>query len=152
MIEVINLLNAPNGYSLRVVGVPQSIGDCANCIHLYPASPEARAHRFLGSQSCDPHSMASGAPALCGRHESNPGPKPTLKTLLKHTHSILPTLTLPSPLTHIYPIPSAPLQNIPQSIYYIQLHTLKYLKRHTGPLGRVVPLLARWKGRLAGLP
>ena len=41
---------APNGYSLRVVGVPQS-RRTVQIVSTYPASPEARAPSFFGEAS-----------------------------------------------------------------------------------------------------
>ena len=57
LMRVMSPSPAPNGYSLRVVGVPQSRGT-VQIVSTYPASPEARAPRFL----------ARGAPAPCVRH------------------------------------------------------------------------------------
>ena len=59
---------APNGYSLLVVGVLQS-GE--TLCKLYPptsASPEARPPSFLGKPTVRPRSMAGGAPTPCERH------------------------------------------------------------------------------------
>ena len=92
---------------------------------------------------------------LAGDIESNPGPKPTLKTLLqtltKYTNSQVqhsqssPVHSPPNSPTSVQShLP--PLQNTPT--YHrasIQLHTLIYLKQHTGPLDvsrEGVPLLA----------
>ena len=57
---------APNGYSLRVVGVPQSIGTVQIVSTSYPASPEARAPSFLGSQSCDSAAWLAERQLLAG--------------------------------------------------------------------------------------
>ena len=57
--------HAPNGYSLHVVGAPQS-GDCK----LYPsipASPEARQPSFFRSLPCVPATWIAER-LLCGRH------------------------------------------------------------------------------------
>ena len=77
----------PNGYSLRVVGVPQSRGteqivSTLSCLSGGPGP------QFFGSQSCDP---AAWLALLAGDIEPNPGPKPTLKTLL-HKLTQSPTL------------------------------------------------------------
>ena len=124
---IIHITTIRNGYSLRVVGVPQSrVQDCANCIQL-----------------------------LVGDIESNPGPKPTLKpfythslnlhTLTKYTNSpVQPCQSSPPSLSPVHSPPNSPtsvqshlspLKNTPT--YHrasIQLHTLIYLKQHTGPL------------------
>ena len=66
-----NTLDAPNGYSLLVVGVPQSgglSGGTLQIVSTYPASPEARPPSFLGKPAVRPRSMAGGAPTPCGRH------------------------------------------------------------------------------------
>ena len=139
----------------------------------YPASPEARGPVFLGSQSCDPAAWLAELQLLEGDIESNPGPKSTLKTVL-HTLTVNDTLTTyinspvqpsqssPPPLSQAHSPPNSPtsvqshLQNTPT--YHrasIQLHTL-YTSNNILDLwmstGRVMPLLARWTGRLAGLP
>ena len=87
---------APNGYSLLVVGVPQchSRGDCsgehcANCIHLPRLSGRPV---FWGSRPCVPAAWLAERLLLAGDIESNPGPRPTLKTPT-HTHTQPPTLT-----------------------------------------------------------
>ena len=108
----------------------------------YPASQEAGPPVFWGNQSCDPAAWLAERQLLAG--ESNPGPKPTLKTLLhtltKYTNSpvqpsqsssLSPAHSPPNSPTSI----QSPLQNTPT--YHkasIQLHTLIYLKQHTGPL------------------
>ena len=107
-----------------------------------PASQEARAPGFLGKPVMRPRSMAGGAHLLAG--ESNPGPKPTLKTLLhtltKYTNSLV-QYSQPSSLSPAHSPPNSPtsvqspLQNTPT--YHsasIQLHTLIYFKQHTRPL------------------
>ena len=79
---------APNEYSLLVVGVPQSRGLCK----LYPPTPPLRRpgnQVFLGSQPCVPAAWLAERLLLAGDIESNPGPKPTLKTL-SHTHALNP--------------------------------------------------------------
>ena len=60
---------APNGYSLRVVGVPQSRGT-VQIVSTYPASPEARVPSFFWKPVMRLCSMARGAPAPCGDIES----------------------------------------------------------------------------------
>ena len=126
--------------------------DCANCIHLILPLRRPGSPGFFGSQSCDPAAWLAERQLLAGHIESNPGPKPTLKTLL-HTLTLSPTLTKytnspiqpsqsslspahapPNSPTSVPP-PSAPLQNTPT--YHrasIQMHLLIYLKQHTGPL------------------
>ena len=116
--------------------------DCANCIHLILPLRRPGPPFFLGSQSCDPAAWLAERPLLAG--ESNPGPKPTVKTLLhtltKYTYSpVQPSQSSSLSPAHSPPnlptyVPS-PLQNTPT--YHrasIQLHTLIYLKQHTGPL------------------
>ena len=71
MVERILLL-APNGYSLLVVGVPQSGELCK----LYPPTPPLRrpGHPvFLGSQPCVPAAWLAERLLLAGGIESNPG-------------------------------------------------------------------------------
>ena len=124
--------------------------DCANCIHLILPLRRPGLPVFLGSQSCDPTSWLAERQLLVGDIESNPGPKPTLKTLLytltqsptlnKYTNSpVQPSQSSPPSLSPAHSPPNsptpAPLQNTPtQHRAYIQLHTLIYLKQHTGPL------------------
>ena len=113
----------------------------------YPASPEAHAPSFLGgSQSFDPAAWLAERQLLAGVIESNPGPKLTLKTLLqtltKYTNSpVQPSQSSPPSLSPAHSPPNSPtsvqspLQNT--HTYHrasIQLHTLIYLKQHTGPL------------------
>ena len=102
----------------------------------YPASQEARAPSFFLEASHATPQLRSG--------ESKPGPKPTLKSLLhtltKYTNSpVQPSQS--SSLSPAHSPPNSPtsvqslLQNTPT--YHrasIQLHTLIYLKQHTGPL------------------
>ena len=66
---------APNGYSLLIVGVPQSgglsgglSGGTLQIVFTYPVSPEARPRSFFGKPPVRPRSMAGGAPTPCGRH------------------------------------------------------------------------------------
>ena len=87
-----------NGYSLHAVGVPQSGGgDCANCIHLSRLSGGPATQFFGGSQSWGPTAWLAERLLLAGDIESNPGPKPTLKTL-SHTRTQPPHL--PRTLAH----------------------------------------------------
>ena len=59
--------------------------DCANCIHLMLPLRRPGPPAFLGgSESCDPAAWLAERHLLAGDIESNPGPTPTLKTLL-HT-------------------------------------------------------------------
>ena len=127
-------LGAPNGYSLRVVGVPQLRGTV----------------QIVSTLSC-----LSGGPCLRDpavwlarrqllAEESNPGPTPTLKTLLhtltKYTNSpVQPSLSSSLSPGHLTPNSptsvQSPLQNTPTyRRASIQLQTLIYLKQHTGPL------------------
>ena len=82
---------------------------CANCIHL----PRPV---FLGSQPCVPATWLAERLLLAGDIESNPGPKPTLKTLThtqpptitKYTNSsIQPPQTRPPPLSLVHPPPTS---------------------------------------------
>ena len=73
---------------------------CANCIHLPRLSGGPAAQFFGGSQPCVPTAWLAECLLLAGDIESNPGPKPTLKTLT-HTRTQPPTLTkYTSSLTH----------------------------------------------------
>ena len=117
----------------------------------YPASPEAWAPVCWGSQSCDTAVWLAECQLLAGDIESNPGPKPTLKTLLhtltKYTNSpVQPSQSSPPSLSPTHSLPNSPtsvqspLQNAP--IYHrasIQMHTFIYLKQHTGPLVEKTP-------------
>ena len=155
---------APNGYSLRVVGVPQS-RETVQIVSTYPASPEARAPSFFGGKPVmQPRSMARGAPAPYGRHWVYPGPKSTLKTLLhtltKYTKSpVQPSQSSPPSLypAHSPPHLSNPLcKTHPHTTEYIFNCTHLYTSSNILDLWmsprRVVPLLARGKGRQTGLP
>ena len=128
-----------------------------DCIHLILPLRRPGPPVVWGSQSCDPAAWLAERQLLAGDIESNPGPKPAPKTLL-HTLTQSPTLTnspvqpsqsSPSSLSPSSLSPAAsppnsptsvqsplpPLQNTPT--YHrasIQLHTLIYLKQHTGPL------------------
>ena len=141
----------PNGYSLRVVGVPQSRGtvQIVSTLSCLSGGPS-----FFGRTShATPQYGWRSASSL--QETLSPGPKPTLKTLL-HTLSQSPTLTKytnspvqpsqisPTSLSPAHSSPNSPtsvqshlppLRNTPT--YHrasIQLHTLIYLKQHTGPL------------------
>ena len=125
--------------------------DCGNCFNLIMPLWRPGPPVFLESQSGDPASWLAERQLLAGYIESNPGPKPTLKTVL-HTLTQSPTLNKytdspvqpsqsspPSLSSHNSPTSVQshlpPLQNTPT--YHrssIQLHTLIYLKQHTGPL------------------
>ena len=112
--------------------------DCANCIHLILPLRRAGPPVFWGNQSCDPAAWLAERQLLAG--ESNPGPKPTLKTLTKYTNSpvqpsqsssLSPAHSPPNSPTSV----QSPLQNTPtHHRASIQLYTLIYLKQHTGPL------------------
>ena len=65
-------VGAPNGYSLRVVGMPVK-RDCANYIHLSCLSGVPVPHFFGGSQSCNPAAWLAKSQLLVGDIESNPG-------------------------------------------------------------------------------
>ena len=134
--------------------------DCANCIHLILPLRRPGPPVFWGSQSYDPRGaladmiLNTGSICSCGKTNT----KTLLHSLTKYTNSQVQSSSLSpahSPPTSPTSVQS-PLQNTPT--YHrasIQLHTLIYLKQHTGPVDvsqEGVPLLARWKGRLAGLP
>ena len=148
--------------------------DCANCIHLILPLRRPWPPVFLGSQSCDPAAWLAERQLFAGDIESNPGPKPTLKPFYTHSlsppHSLNPLIHQSNPLNPPHPHSPQPAHRLTHPhlsnpicplctpTYHrasIQLYTLIYPKQHTGPLdvpGRVVPLLARWKGRLARPP
>ena len=123
--------------------------DCENCIHLILPLRRPCSQFFWGSQSCEHSAWLAKRQLLAGDIESITGPKPTLKTLLHtlntlilqsnplnppHPHSPQPTHRLTHP--HI----SNPLSSLCKTHTHtterasIQLHTLIYLKQHTGPL------------------
>ena len=116
--------------------------DCANCIHLILPLRRPGPPVFLGSQSCDHAAWLAERQLLAG--ESNPGPKLTLKTFLHTLSKYTNSPVQPSQFSSLSPAHSppnspisvqSPLQNTPT--YHrasIQLHTLIYLKQHTGPL------------------
>ena len=89
--------------------------DCANCIRLILLLRRTGPPVFWGK----PAMLRETWVKSFYTHSLNP--QHSLNTLIDQFRlSILPTLTLPSPLTHICPIPSAPSAkhtNIPQSIY-----------------------------------
>ena len=114
---------APNGYSLLVVGAPQSGGLFGGILcKLYPPTPPLRRPGrpvFLGSRPCVPAAWLAKRLLLAGDIESNPGPKPTLKTpthtrtqpptLTKYTNSsIQPPRVRPPPLSLVHPHLSNP--------------------------------------------
>ena len=103
--------------------MPQSGGLCGGTLcKLYPpTTPLRRPGRpvFLGSQPCVPAAWLAERLLLAGDIESNPGPKPTLKTLThtrtqpptitKYTNSsIQPPQTRPPPLSLVHPPPKTP--------------------------------------------
>ena len=113
---------APNGYSLRVVGVPQSRGT-VQMVSTLSCLTRGPGPHFFGKPVMQPRIMAGGAPAPCGRHESNPGPKPTLKPFYTHSlnppHSINALIHQSNPLNPRHPHSPqpthphlSPLQNI----------------------------------------
>ena len=61
-------------------------GAVVQIVSTYPASPEARPPSFWGSQPCGPAAWLAERLLLAGDIESNPGPKPTLKTI-SHTRT-----------------------------------------------------------------
>ena len=87
---------------------------------LYPPTPPLRRPGrpvFWGSQPCVPAAWLAERLLLAGDIESNPGPKPTLKTLTrtqpptitKYTNSsIQPPQTSPPPLSLVHPPPKTP--------------------------------------------
>ena len=89
--------------------------ECANCIHLILPLRRLRPPVFLGSQSCNPTSWLAERQLLAGDIESNPGPKPTLKTLL-HTLTQSPTLTKSHTITKYTNSPVQPSQSSPHSL------------------------------------
>ena len=142
---------APNGYSLRVVDVPQSRGAVQIVSTLSCLSGGPGRQFFWGSQSCDPAA----------------GPKPTLKPF--YTHSLNTLIHQSNPLNPPYPHSPQPTHrlihpHLSNPLGKIHPHITEHLFNCThlytssnildlwmSP-GRVVPLLATWKGRLAGLP
>ena len=126
--------------------------ECENCnLPLRRPGPPV----YFGSQSCDP---AVWLALLAGDIESNPGPKPTLKTPL-HTLTnspVYPSQSSPPSLSpsHSPTYVQSPLQNTPTyHRAYIQLHTRIYLKHHAGLLdvsregGASASLVERTPGR-----
>ena len=105
----------------------------------YPASPEARPPSFLGSQPCVPVAWLAERLLLAGDIESNPGPRPTLKTL-SHTRTQPPTLSkctgssvqlpwaCPPPLSLVHAPPRTPT-----SIQPLKTHTSSPLAPHSLP-------------------
>ena len=94
-------------------------GNTVQIVSTYPASPEARPPSFWGSQPCVPAAWLAERLLLAGDIESNPGPKPTLKTLThtrtqpptitKYTNSsIQPPQTRPPPLSLVHHPPKTP--------------------------------------------
>ena len=92
-------------------------------VSTYPASPEARPPIFFwGSQPCVPAAWLAERLLLAGDIESNPGPRPTLKTpthtqpptLTKFTDSLIqPPRPCPSPLSIVHPPPKTPTHTSP---------------------------------------
>ena len=103
--------------------VPQSGGLFGRRLcKLYPPTPPLRRPGrpvFWGSQPCVPATWLAERLLLAGDIESNPGPKPTLKTLT-HTRTQPPTITKytnssiqhaqtrPPPLSLVHPPPKTP--------------------------------------------
>ena len=130
--------------------------DCANCIHLILPLRRPGPPVFLGSQSCNPAAWLAERQLLAGDIESN------------HTHSLNTLIHQSNPLNpphpH-YPQPTHPhLSNPLCPLCKRHPHTTEHLFNCTHVYtsnnildpwmspGRVVPLLAKWNGRLAGLP
>ena len=103
--------------------MPQSGGLFGGTLcKLYPPTPPLRRPGrpvFWGSQPCVPATWLAERLLLAGDIESNPGPKPTLKTLThtrtqpptitKYTNSsIQPPQTRPPPLSLVHPPPKTP--------------------------------------------
>ena len=97
-------------------------GDCANCIHLSRLSGGPATQFFWGSQPCVPAAWLAERLLFAGDIKSNPGPKPTLKTL-SHTrtqppppphspstlaHQSNPLKPAQPPLSLVYPPPKTP--------------------------------------------
>ena len=112
--------------------VPQSGGLFGGTLcKLYPPTPPLRRPGlpvFWGSQPCVPAAWLAERLLLAGDIESNPGPRPTLKTPT-HTHTQPPTLTkftdsliqpprpCPPPLSIVHPKhPLTPLHQPPHSL------------------------------------
>ena len=115
--------------------------DCANCIHLSRLSGGPGPQFIWGSQSCDPAAWLGERQLLAGDIESmqdqNQHQKPVYTHSLIHQSNPLnpphPHSPPNSPTYVQSPLP--PLQNTPTyNRASIQLHTLIYLKQHTGPL------------------
>ena len=140
--------------------------DCAKCIHLILPLRRPGPPVFLGKPVMGPRCMAGRAQLLAGDIESNPGPKPTLKPF--YTHSLNTRIHQSNPLNP--PHPHSPQHTHPHLFNPLCLlgkthpHTKEHLFNCThlytsnnildlwmSP-GMVVPLLARSKGRLPGLP
>ena len=85
---------------------------------------------------------------MTGRRQSNPGPKPTLKTL-SHTRTQPPRI--PCTLAHQSNSLKPPHpHSLPSAPYVKHTHIPQILDLWMSP-ERVVPLLVRWKRRLAWL-
>ena len=103
-----------------MVGVPQSWGLFGGTLcKLYPPLRRPGRPVFWGSQPCVPATWLAERLLLAGDIESNPGPKPTLKTIThtrtqpptitKYTNSsIQPPQTRPPPLSLVHPPPKTP--------------------------------------------
>ena len=108
-----------------------------------------------------PRSMVGGAPAPCGRHWVQSRTKTNTKALL-HTLTNSPVHPLNPPHSHrlTHPHLSNPLCPLCKTHQHTTEHPFNCTHLYTSSNildlwmspGRVVPLLARWKGRLAGLP
>ena len=113
--------------------VPQSGGLSGGTLcKLYPHTPPLRRPGrpvFWGSQPCVPAAWLAERLLLAGDIESNPGPKPTLKTLThtrtqpptltKYTNSsIQPPQTRPPQLSLVHPPPKTPTSVQPPKTTY----------------------------------
>ena len=101
-----------------------------NTVQMYPLTPPLRrpGHPvFWGNRPCVPAAWLAERLLLAGNIESNPGPKPTLKTLTSYTHtdstptltkytssSIQPPRTRPPPLSLVHPPPKTSTSVQPQ--------------------------------------
>ena len=164
--HTLGIVCAPNGYSLRVVGVPQSRGTVQIVSTLSCLSGGPSPQSFLEASHATPHHGWQSTSSL-RETESNSGPKPTLKPF--YTHSLNTLIHQSNPLNPPHPHSPQPSHCLthshlsnplckthPHTTEHLFNCTHLYTSRNILDLwmssGRVVPLLARWKGRLAGLP
>ena len=116
-------------------------GWCANCIHL-PRLSGGPATQFFGEASrVPPAAWLAERLLIAGDIESNPGPKPTLKTL-SHTQpptltkytssSVQPPRTCPSPLSLVHAPPKTPTSIQPPKTPALTPYTINRIQ-HTRP-------------------